>query len=242
MIWGPDNFTLQTTSVWSFPERGKWATHDASYRGNWSPYVPRNIILRYSQERDVVLDQFAGGGTTLIEAKLLNRYGIGVDINPVALEQCKAKCDFTFEKSGKVFVKQGTACDLTFIPNEKIDLICTHPPYANIIQYSTGIEGDLSLLTLPHFLEAMKKVASESYRILKKEHFCAVMMGDIRRNGFVFPLGFSVMELFQQANFHLKEIILKEQHNCSSTPFWSHRSIAQNFLLLAHEYIFVFKK
>ena len=33
------------TSVWSFPNRGNWATHDAKWRGNWSPYIPRNIRL-----------------------------------------------------------------------------------------------------------------------------------------------------------------------------------------------------
>ena len=48
MKWHPDNFELQTNTVWSFPDRGNWATHDAKYRGNWSPYIPRNIILRYS--------------------------------------------------------------------------------------------------------------------------------------------------------------------------------------------------
>lgn len=83
--WEPDDFELETNTVWSFPERGKWATHDAKWRGNWSPYIPRNIILRYSQEGDYVLDQFAGGGTTLVEAKLLNRNIIGIDVNPVAL-------------------------------------------------------------------------------------------------------------------------------------------------------------
>ena len=57
----PENFELETNTVWAFPERGKWATHDAKYRGNWSPYIPRNVILRYSKEGDVVLDQFVGG-------------------------------------------------------------------------------------------------------------------------------------------------------------------------------------
>ena len=70
--WEPEDFELEMTTHWSFPKRGDWATHDAKWRGNWSPYIPRNIILRYSQEGDLVLDQFAGGGTTLVEAKLLN--------------------------------------------------------------------------------------------------------------------------------------------------------------------------
>ena len=92
--WEPEDFELEMNTVWSFPNRGKWATHDAKYRGNWSPYIPRNILLRYSKEEDMVLDQFVGGGTTLVEAKLLNRNIIGVDVNPVALERCKEKCTF----------------------------------------------------------------------------------------------------------------------------------------------------
>lgn len=78
--WQPEDFELEMTTHWSFPQRGDWATHDAKWRGNWSPYIPRNIILRYSQKGDLVLDQFAGGGTTLVEAKLLNRDIIGIDI------------------------------------------------------------------------------------------------------------------------------------------------------------------
>ena len=78
----PNNFRLEPTTVWSFPDRGSWATHSGKYRGNWSPYVPRNLILRYSKPGDWILDQFMGSGTTLVEAKLLNRHAVGVDINP----------------------------------------------------------------------------------------------------------------------------------------------------------------
>lgn len=78
---GPEIFKLEDTTIWSFPERGNWATHSGKYRGNWSPYIPRNIILRYSKKKDWILDQFLGSGTTLIEAKLLGRNAIGVDIN-----------------------------------------------------------------------------------------------------------------------------------------------------------------
>lgn len=43
-----DNFKLEMTTVWSFPKRGNWATHSGMYRGNWSPYVPRNLILKFT--------------------------------------------------------------------------------------------------------------------------------------------------------------------------------------------------
>ena len=42
----PEDFKLERTTVWSFPDRGDWATHKGNYRANWSPYIPRNLILR----------------------------------------------------------------------------------------------------------------------------------------------------------------------------------------------------
>ena len=108
------------------------------------------------------------------------------------------------------------------------------------IKYSKGIEGDISLLAVDDFLSEMKKVAEESFRVLKKGKMCAVMIGDVRKYGKVIPLGFRMMECFLQAGFMNKEIIIKEQHNCCSTEYWETKN--NNFLLLAHEYIFVFQK
>lgn len=240
--WRPENFELEMNTVWSFPIRGNWATHDAKYRGNWSPYIPRNLILRYSKPGDTVLDQFVGGGTTLIEAKLLNRNIIGVDINPGALQCCKEKIKFDYPNGGNVQIKHGDARNLSFIADASIDMICTHPPYANIINYSDNIRGDLSLLKADDFLKQMALVASECYRVLKPGKFCAILMGDARNKGCVVPISFRVMEIFRNAGFTLKEIIIKEQHNCKATGLWKTRSIKYNFLLLAHEYLFVFRK
>lgn len=241
--WAPDDFELEMTTHWSFPKRGNWATHDAKWRGNWSPYIPRNIILRYSQEHDLILDQFAGGGTTLVEAKLLNRDIIGVDINDDAIKRCREKTDFLYEPAkGKVHIQKGDARKLNFISDESIDLICTHPPYADIIKYSDGIDGDLSQLKVKDFLEEMKAVAAESYRVLKKDKFCAVLMGDTRQKGCMIPMSFEVMKIFQSSGFKLKELIIKEQHNCRATGYWKTNSVKYNFLLIAHEYLFIFKK
>lgn len=147
----PENFELETNTVWAFPDRGKWATHDAKYRGNWSPYIPRNVILRYSKENETVLDQFVGGGTTAVEAKLTNRNFIGVDINPNALEITKSKLNFECEFNPTINIMQGDARNLSSIADDSIDLICTHPPYANIIHYSENIDGDMSLMPMKDF-------------------------------------------------------------------------------------------
>lgn len=240
--WEPDNFHLETSTVWRFPEHGNWATHDSSYRGNWSPYVPRNLLLRYSREGDIVLDQFCGGGTTMVECRLLNRIGVGSDVNVNALKLTAKKCNFDRPRCGKVYLHESDARNLAYIPNEKIDFICTHPPYADIIKYSKGIPADISLLSVQPFLKEMERVAHECYRVLKKGKFCAILMGDLRQHGCVIPLGFRVMHTFEKCGFTLKELIIKEQYNCRHTAEWVERSKKFNFLLLAHEHLMVFRK
>lgn len=236
----PKNFTKEQSTLWAFPERGSWATHSGKYRGNWSPYIPRNIILRYSEQGDWVLDQFMGSGTTLIEAKLLNRNAIGIDINKSAISLSEANLNFNSKTKSKILIKQADARKISFIKTSSLDLICMHPPYANIIKYSENIEDDISLFSYDEFLIAMEQVALEAFRVLKSNKICSVMMGDIRKRGNVTPLGFQTMNVFIKAGFKLKEIIIKEQHNCKMTKFWEARE--RDFLLLAHEYIYIFYK
>lgn len=198
------------------------------------------MILRYSKPEDWILDQFLGSGTTLVEAKLLNRNAIGVDINPQSISLSEANLNFECETQSKIFVRNGDATELSFIKDNKIDFICTHPPYANIIKYSSNIKGDISLLDEQEFFDAPNKVARESYRVLKKGKCCAVMIGDKRLRGNVVPLGFQLLHCFLDAGFKTKEIIIKEQHNCKSIDEWI--NVDKKFLMLAHEYIFIFYK
>lgn len=236
----PNSFSPEQSTIWSFPDRGKWATHSGYFRGNWSPYVPRNLILRYSKPGDWILDQFLGSGTTLVEAKLLNRNAVGVDINPQSVSLSEKNLNFECESQSKIYVRNGDATNLSFIRDNSIDFICTHPPYANIVKYSSNIDGDISLLDEQGFFDAIGKVARESYRVLKNGKCCAVMVGDKRCRGNVVPLGFQLMQYFLDAGFKSKEIIIKEQHNCKSTDKWA--EVEKKFLMLAHEYIFVFYK
>mgnify|MGYP000876388145 CR=1 FL=1 len=124
--------------------------------------------MRYSKPDEWVLDQFVGSGTTLVEAKLLGRNAIGIDVNESSVLICKDNLNFDCDVNSKVFVKCGDARKLNCLKDECIDLICTHPPYADIIKYSIDNKDDISLLDSNKLIVEMKKIAQESYRILKK--------------------------------------------------------------------------
>jgi DNA modification methylase len=257
------DYKPEITTVWSFPDRGNWATHVGNYRGNWSPFIPRNLILRYSEKGDTVLDQMVGSGTTLVECKLLQRNGIGVDINPDAVMVTRNRLDFSYApltsekwqlaaavkeppegyEDPEIKTYVGDARNLDKIEDESIDLIATHPPYASIIPYSHNrVEGDLSSVhSIAEFAKEMRKVAEECMRVLKPGKHCAVLMGDTRRHAHFVPITPRVLQAFLDVGFVLREDVIKLQHKMKSTrESWFGKNY--NFLLIAHEHLYVFRK
>ncbi len=234
---------IESTTVWSFPQRGKWSTHSAQYRGNWAPQIARNLILLYSKEGDVVLDPMVGSGTTMIEAKLLKRRGMAFDIHSEVAALAKKACQFEKEKgSFEPQIETGDARHLEKVKDESVDFIATHPPYLNIINYGErDVEGDLSRISnLRKFCDQISLAAKECFRVLKGGKYCAILIGDTRRRRHFVPLAFNVMQEFLKAGFILKEDIIKLQHNCTTTRYWGAQQ--KDFLLIMHEHLFVFRK
>ena len=238
------NYYPEYTTVWSFPERGNWATHNSKYRGNFAPQIARNIIEMYTEKGDSVLDPMVGAGTTLIEAKLLSRNAVGMDINPEAVELARAGLRFKHHPPSKQKVKVGNARDISFLRDDSFDLVLTHPPYMNIIKYSEGkIPEDLSnISSFPKFCDEIEKIAKELFRVLKPDKYCAILIGDTRKGKHFVPLAFHVLQRFLKVGFVLKEDIIKVQHHCASTERWRAKAKREKFYLIMHEHLFVFRK
>jgi len=243
------DYRPEGTTVWSFPDRGDWATHVGNYRGNFSPFIPRNLILKYTKKNDWVLDQMVGSGTTLVECSLLQRNAIGVDINPDAIMVTRDRLNFSYTpldsdyRAPTIKTYVGDARNLDKVSGESIDLIVTHPPYAYIIGYTKDrLEGDVSgLRKLADYLLAMRKIAEDSMRVLKEGKYCGILIGDTRKHRHYVPIAFRVMQEFLNAGFILKEDIMKLQHNVlTDRGRW--RGAYYDFYKIMHEHVFIFRK
>lgn len=257
-----EELTDISTTVWSFPKRGLWATHVGDYRGNWAPQIPRALILMYTKPGEVVLDPMVGSGTTCIEARLLGRNCIGVDINYNSviltlhrlywLENCVSKyrgltkpneVNNVLNTWSKIY--HGDAREFKLIEDSSIDLITMHPPYWNIIEYSGRecVEGDLSCASsLEEYLKLVSEVAKECYRVLKPGRFLGLLIGDTRMYKHYIPVSYYVLKVFLSAGFILKEEVIKIQHKMKATrEIWS-KMKDKDFLLIYHEKLFIFRK
>lgn len=63
----------------------------SSYLAMFGPAMPSYFIKKYSNEGDLVMDNFSGRGTTALVARELNRKFVGNDLNPYAYVLSKFK-------------------------------------------------------------------------------------------------------------------------------------------------------
>lgn len=70
----------------------RYLTHDLHrYSGKFIPQIARAAIELLSSPGELVVDPYAGSGTTVLEAGLTSRRALGVDLNPLAVLIAKAK-------------------------------------------------------------------------------------------------------------------------------------------------------
>jgi len=69
-----------------------YASHDFhAFPAKFPPQLPRKFIHALTDPGDTVLDPMVGSGTTVLEAFLAGRRGVGFDIDPLALQLCQVK-------------------------------------------------------------------------------------------------------------------------------------------------------
>lgn len=247
-----DYSDIFTDSLWIIEKRDNSGAHSGDYHGNFVPQIPHQLFTRYTKKGDWILDPFMGSGTSLIEAQRMGRNSIGIE-----LQETVAK-----EAADRMATERNDKCKaIPFIGNSrtgnvekllqsvginKVQFVIMHPPYWDIVKFSDNPEDLSNTATLEDFLRAFGEVVDNTTKVLDKNRYCAVVIGDKYANSRIVPLGFHCMNLFTERGFILKAILVKNfdetKGKANKQGIWRYRALASDFYIFKHEYIFVFKK
>src|SRR3982750_4087423 len=154
---------LQVTTLWDYPSQDYGDTQQGipGYKGATPSYIIWNLLQRYTQPNDLVIDSFAGSGTTLDVARDLKRRSLGYDVHPTRKD--------IFRVDARKLPLQ----------DEKADFVFIDPPYSTHIDYGPDPRdiGKLDAST-PAYYAAMDQVFSEIYRILRSGKHMALYVSD----------------------------------------------------------------
>lgn len=244
---------ILTESLWILDKRDKSGAHNAGYWGNFIPQIPNQFLIRYTKQGEWVLDTFLGSGTTLIECKRLGRNGIGVELLPEVVEL--ANRNINNEKNifnVRTEVINADSTELNFKKElemrgiKSVQFLIMHPPYWNIIKFSNNNKDLSNAKTVEEFLNLFGKVVDNTYDILDKGRYFAVVIGDKYSKGEWIPLAFYTMNEVLKRGYTLKSIIIKNfeetKGKMNQKELWRYRALVGGFYIFKHEYIFLFKK
>lgn len=247
---------INIDSLWIIGPRAKGGKRENNYHGNFTPQVPDNLIRRYTDPGEIVMDLFMGSGTTLYECESLGRNYIGYDINEDIINHVESKmgndspikyvinkCDVTDSASFDI----ATDSSLSLMKKKKADFLLVHPPYWDIIHF-TNQSCDLSNISiLDDFIRAFIIAMGNALKYIKANRHFAIVVGDLYRDSAVVPLGFYLMDAINK-NFKckLKGIVIKDmvgnRAKLGSENLWRYKALKSDYFLFKHEYIFVFRK
>lgn len=247
---------INVDSLWLIGPRAKGGKHTNVYHGNFAPQIPNQMIRRYTDENEIVLELFMGSGTTLYECESLKRNYIGFDINQEIIDFVKEKmsdcedikyyihnCDITKTTA----VENHIEADLKQLGKKKLDLIIVHPPYMDVVKFTDNPDDLSSISNLNNFIEKFTLAMKNTLPYLKSKKYFAIVIGDIWKNEEIIPLGFYLMYAIKK-NFRckLKGIVVKDmvgnRAKIGSEGLWRYRALKNGNYLFKHEYLFVFKK
>ncbi len=247
-----DYTDIFTDSLWIIDKRDNSGAHNGDYHGNFVPQIPHQLFTRYTKKGDWILDPFMGSGTSLIEAQRMGRNSIGIELQDNVAREAARRISTEKNEVCKAyaFIGNSRRTDIEKMLRtagaEKVQFVIMHPPYWDIIKFSDDPNDLSNAADLDDFLHSFAEVIDNTTRVLERQRYCAVVIGDKYADSRIVPLGFHCMNLFLERGFILKAILVKNfgetQGKANKQGIWRYRALSSDFYIFKHEYIFVFKK
>ena len=216
-----------------------------------------------TKDEGVVLDPFAGTGSTVLAAEALGKTGIGFDVSKEYVKKARKRpgpprdmfgpTDPALPPGDRRLYLADAKDLLDYLEPDSVDLVVTSPPYWDILMQQRTAdykairhygEADRDLGKIPsydEFLEALTAVFEKVRQVLRPGKYCCVVVMDIRKKGRFYPIHTDLASRLQGIGFIFDDIIIwdRGQEYNNLRPLGYPAVFRVNKV---HEYILIFKK
>jgi DNA modification methylase len=218
---------IEATTFWDFPKQSYGLTPKGNnkYAGVTPALIIYNMIWRYTNPGDLVVDPMCGSGTTIDVCKEEKRRAIGYDIHSTR--------DDIIQNDARHIPLDDNSVDMVFIDS----------PYGDNIKYNDEPNniGNISAES-EEFYDELEKVMKECHRILKDGKALGWLIGDQWVRRLFTPVGFEIYKRLCKYFKPLDIICVNRRGQSSNTVMWLNRARRLNFYLRGFKYLIIVKK
>ncbi|MBW1717736.1 MAG: DNA methylase [Deltaproteobacteria bacterium] len=218
---------VESTTFWDFPRQSYGLTPKGNnkYAGVTPALIIYNMVWRYTEPGDFIVDPMCGSGTTLDVCKAEKRRAIGYDIS-----------------SARPDIIQNDARHIP-LEDSSVDMVFIDSPYGDNIKYNDHPDniGRISSES-EEFYDELEKSMKESHRILKEGKVIGWLIGDQWVRHKFTPVGFKIYDRLCKYFEPMEIICVARRGQSSNTDAWHNRARRFNFYLRGFKYLIIMRK
>ncbi len=209
---------------------------------------PSEITMVYtvllSKEGDKVYDAFTGHNSRAEDVLSLGRLYYGYDCHKFPVDFTKKAVERFDSKNYEINL--GSSERIKYLSNY-FDFSLTCPPYSDVEKYNElykeKVSSDLSSMSYELFLKTYLACLSETYRVLKKDAFFVLVVGDKHTSDGYKSLMYDTIKMCLELGFKLHDInIYNRGSNIGGDLNYNQFIKVSKRLPTIHEYILIFQK
>ncbi|MCK9425108.1 MAG: DNA adenine methylase [Ignavibacteriaceae bacterium] len=205
----------------------------------------------------LILDCFAGSGTTLIAGLKKEKDVIGFDLSSEYKKQFIKRATQSYNINSYGLEDKYLIADSRHLSKkielESVDLCITSPPYWDILNrqrtadlkesknYSDKLEDLGNIESYDTFIDSLKSVIEEVSKVVKPKGYFIVNVMDLRKKDKFFPLHIDIARIAQETGFSFEDLIIWDRQQ----EYNNMRPLGYPFKFIVnkvHEYLLIFRK
>ena len=220
--------------VWQFNYQGRDIRDKKLHPATFPISLATRVIELFTHEGELVVDPFAGSGTTLVAAEDTNRNAVGFDLHADYVDLSASRLGRAEpSRTSQVAVHDDASSVAEYLEPGSVSLVLTSPPYANLLnrqrrnksrrnrkneqlgaveQYSQD-PRDLGTMPLDEYSEAMCDIFARMRQVLKPGGHCVVNVPDMWWEGERVTIHISVVEALRKAGYEFRNTIIWDRTN-----------------------------